>query len=233
MNAAEIDFIEKEYTGQRTPEYYQRRLENLGFTQLETVIDAACGIGQWASVLGTLNNRVHAFDFDARRIELARIMHGQAENITFDQAAMESSRLPDTCANAIFCYGAFMFSDMDRSLAEFWRLLKPGGKVYLNYNDWGWQIHLALNLGLRQGRIKPIKWSLRAILRHLADKHSQCVVTPASFRRMLANQPWREIASGPEGSLNPTQRHAGVPPGYPPHTLGLRNISESLIEKPT
>jgi len=57
-------------------------------------------------------------------------------DITFCQMDAAQLDLPDACFDAVTCaFSLFQFPDMDRALAEMWRVLGPGGRIGLA--NWG------------------------------------------------------------------------------------------------
>ena len=51
------------------PSVYENRLKAIGFQDMDRVLDAGCGFGQWALVMAGMNREVHAIDVDPSRVE--------------------------------------------------------------------------------------------------------------------------------------------------------------------
>ena len=101
------------------------------------VIDVGCG---WGGSLRKLNERFQpqrlvGFDIAPKMVEAAtreaarvRVAGGgPAEVVQADSAALP---LPDASVDLLFCHQTFHhLVDQDRAIAEFFRVLKPGGKL--------------------------------------------------------------------------------------------------------
>jgi SAM-dependent methyltransferase len=80
-------------------------------------------------------------DVSAGLLELARAkaqdLHNQdLHNIEFRNHDCMALGLPDESLDAIVCvFGIFFLPDMTAALQEFWRMLKPGGKLAIT--SWG------------------------------------------------------------------------------------------------
>ena len=51
---------------------YKRRLQAIGFSGEEMVLDAGCGYGQWSLALSELNKNVESLDFSKKRIKYVK-----------------------------------------------------------------------------------------------------------------------------------------------------------------
>jgi ubiquinone/menaquinone biosynthesis C-methylase UbiE len=100
-------------------------------------------------------------------------------DITFRQMDAEQGDLPDASFDAVTCaFSLFQFPDMNRALAEMWRVLKPGGRLGLS--NWGpgyfspvasLQRELFREFGLRPLLTNPIAFrpdALQSMLRQAA-----------------------------------------------------------------
>ena len=228
----ERDFMRIEMTGLRTREYYARRLDQIGFTGGGRVLDAACGIGQWSMVLAERFKDVVGLDINAGRIGVAGALaaqHGVA-NCTFAVGPLEQLSLADASCDAVFCYGAFMFTDMPRTLAEFRRVLRPGGKLYLNANSTGWCAHLLLDRGLRARNLALVRAALQMAMRTLRGRTSQIVVRKGWLLRQLAAAGLRVRTIGAEGTVQVALDTVPVPAAYPPRFYGMTSILEVVAD---
>lgn len=222
----ERKFVAFEFLPPRTLTYYLDRIDYLGFGSMQRVLDAGCGMGQWSIALAQRNREVQGVDLSRRRVELARKLASDmgVTNCHFHCARLERLGYPDESFDGIFCYGVFMFTQMPEVLAEFRRLLKPGGRFYINANSWGWYLHL----------LKNVPWNrrpaLRMILNTLLGRKQNIVVTETWLRRQLASAGLAPIAITSEGAASFYARPpVTMPvPGYPPRCLGVRSIIETI-----
>ncbi|HET9804163.1 MAG TPA: class I SAM-dependent methyltransferase [Candidatus Acidoferrum sp.] len=99
------------------------------------VLDIASGVGdpalRIAEAVGP-SGRVVATDLGMGMISLAAELAAQQnlQNIEFKEASAESLPFPDASFDVVTCrFGAMFFPDLQKSLRECRRVLKPGGKV--------------------------------------------------------------------------------------------------------
>jgi SAM-dependent methyltransferase len=102
------------------------------------LLDVGCGSGavalQAAARVGS-GGRVIGSDIAGNMLYLAAAEQG-APHVTFCQMDAEQLGLPDASFDTVTCAcSLFQFPDMNRALAEMWRVLKPGGRLGLS--NWG------------------------------------------------------------------------------------------------
>jgi len=141
LSPYEQDFARLEFG--RGLDYYLARLEQLSFSG-EHVLDAGCGQGQWALALARRFRKVDALDLNPERLALLAALQKAMglDNITPRPGSIEELPYADNTYDAVFCYGVIMFTNLPRVLAEFHRVLKPGGRVYVCLNADGWNHYL-------------------------------------------------------------------------------------------
>lgn len=225
------DFMKNELTGSRTKDYYARRLDMIGFDGGACVLDAACGVGQWSVVLSERYTKVVGVDINAGRLAVARRIAAahRREGCRFEQAALERLPLASQSCDAVFCYGAFMFTDMPLTLREFRRVIRPGGKLYLNANSTGWCAHLFIDRGLCAGNLGLMRAALRMTVRTLAGRTSQTVVRRKWLLNRLTEAGFSPLAMGAEGTI--CLRSTGkVEAAYPSRFYGLTSILEVVAD---
>jgi SAM-dependent methyltransferase len=147
-----------------------------------------------------------------------------ADNCSFHCGYLEKLAYADESFDAVFCYGVFMFTQMPLALREFHRVLKPGGRFYLNANSWGWYLHL----------LWDVPWNRIPALRFIRDTflgHEQnIVVTESWLKKRLDSAGLRPIAVVPEGaaSFDGKSSDLAPPPGYPRTYFGVRSMIEAI-----
>ncbi|MBW3543817.1 MAG: class I SAM-dependent methyltransferase [Planctomycetes bacterium] len=235
LGAAERQFALLEFAGQKSVDYYVRRLECIGFSGLEHVLDAGCGMGQWAYAMARLNGRVSGVDINDGRLGVARALgHGLGEKAPrFQSARLESLPFEDGTFDGVFCYGVFMFTNMPAVLAEFRRVLRPGGRLYLNANNVGWYAHLIVDRGLRSWNIPLMREATRMVVRGVLGRPSMRVVTLSWLRKQLAQTGFSLQQAGPEGTacLSGGLKTLRPEPAYPRRFYGLPAITEVVAVK--
>lgn len=227
LSEYEQSFVAFEFLPPRTFQYYLDRLTYLGFVDLESVLDAGCGMGQWSIALTERSSNVQGIDIDARRVQIAQTLAqqmGRAHRCQFQVGRLEALPYRDGSFDAVFCYGVFMFTDMPSTLREFHRVLRPGGRFYLNANTWGWYAHLLVD----------VPWNRRPAFRYLLNtalgRTRNAVVTERWLSHQLAAADLRQIAIGVEGSTTfvPGKFCSKPAPGYPEKYYGMRAVIEAI-----
>jgi len=120
--------------------YYVARVEKLGLRG-ETVLDAGCGTGTWSFALRTKFDKVVGLDLSLERITVAKWLAERSglSGMAFRVGSLLDTGLPDDSVDAVFCYSVLISAIPAReALAEFHRILKPGGVVYVCLNGLGW-----------------------------------------------------------------------------------------------
>ncbi len=230
MSEYERDFMRLEFTGQRSFDYYCQRIDYLGFSDMSRVLDAGCGMGQWALALAEFNDYVEGIDLNEGRLEIGKrlIASRVKQNVNLANGSVEALNFPSNYFNAVFCYGVFMFTDMPRTLREFHRVLKPGGKLYLNANSFGWYVHL----------LRDVPWNRRPALGIIKNtflrRKRNIIVSEGWLRSRLCAAGFEIHTLGCEGET--TFRKNGEfkvkpEPGYSRAYWGLRAILEVIATK--
>jgi arsenite methyltransferase len=118
-----------------------RLTERLGhvlrLTPESTVLDVACGRGASALLLAQrFGCSIVGVDLSARNVEGATAEAaglGLAHRVRFEVGDAERLPIDDRSIDAIMCECAFCtFPDKPLAAREFWRVLKPGGRVGLS-----------------------------------------------------------------------------------------------------
>ncbi len=122
---------------------YLYRMKLINFKNMHHVLDAGCGFGQWSIALSMFNERVSAIDFSKQRILAADTItrYFNQTNINYYVGSIEKLPFKDNQFDAIYSYSAIYLTDYQKTLYEFHRVLKKGGKLYISTNDFGWYLY--------------------------------------------------------------------------------------------
>ena len=132
--------IERSY---QTPEIVNQRMRTLAGLALargERVLDAGCGTGllleQQALAVGS-DGRAEGIDFSEDMLAHARTRCADLPQVGLHQGSVESLPFDDASFDALSCTQCLLYvENLDRALAEFYRVLRPGGRIAVLETDW-------------------------------------------------------------------------------------------------
>ena len=192
------------------PGLYARRLRAAGFAGLGEVLDAGCGFGQWTLPLAELNRHVAAIDVSDLRVRLVQDIAAQLGRTNIDAArsSIEATPFPTARFDGIFSYSVIYFTDFRKSIAEFARLLRPGGLLYLCTNGLGWYLHNLINdhnasptFDPRAMAVATLENSLDFYATGRREEGRQLVIPSEVLRPELERRGFEIVALGPEGGF--------------------------------
>ena len=102
-----------------------------------TVVDVGCGTGISTRAIAPrlgVAARVIGIDPGADMIEKAMAYCAGCTNVRFVRAPAEATTLPDASVDLVLAAQAFHWFDHPKALAEFHRILRPGGRCALLWN---------------------------------------------------------------------------------------------------
>lgn len=215
-------------------DWYLAQCHRLGLVGHNKVLDAGAGMGQWAIAAARLNSQVLAQDINLGRLELARALKQKLEvqNLEVGCAPAENSGVASSSIDAVICHGTFMFTDMEKTLKEFHRVLRPGGMVYLTANTIGWYLHLIFDRIIR-GREYSLWPSVNQIIRRtLRRRSSNVIVSKSGLRRRLVRAGFEVGKIYSLGEIGQDSWNFESPPGRHPATFyGLPSVAEAIAIK--
>lgn len=138
-NAADRDTFYFNQYNKHTVSYFEKRIDQLGVSG-EAALDAACGVGQWAFALAERFAHVDGIDINPAAGRYLNKISEQLRQSSpqFKSGSIETLPYPNFSYDFVMCYGAIMCTDVEQSLREIWRVLRPGGIAYINLNGDGW-----------------------------------------------------------------------------------------------
>ena len=105
------------------------------FVDGRRVLDAACGEGYGAALLAGVARSVVGVDVDAAVVAAATARYGQRPNLSFEAASVTRLPLADASVDAVVSFETIEHlpaADQPQMLAEFARVLAPGGILILS-----------------------------------------------------------------------------------------------------
>lgn len=209
FNSNDISFLNRVF--QTSPKIYEKRLEMIGFKNLNRVIDAGCGFGQWSLILSQLNTKVVSLEKDEKRLIFLKFIMEELGilNIKLECELLPISSKFDTNFDGIFCYGTLPLLDWRKALEQFSGLLRKGGKIYVNANDIGWYLftfesgwNSTRDFNSRHSLIKTLletEFYLSHNVKSSSDSH--ILITMKELQSELDSLGFTSIKQGIEGSV--------------------------------
>ena len=222
-------------------ETYVNRLRAIGFINMERVLDAGCGFGQWSLALAGMNARVSAIDAADNRIEFLT-KAGETlcpDSIDAFVGRIDDISLPGAVFEGVFCYGVLFLTPWKKSLAEMTRVLKPGGQLYVNANGLGWYKHLWYNAPNIADDYDPTEHAAKVLLNTWKYRKGEplwagvdILIEPDEIRAELEALGYGDIRMGGEGTLRTDSApDLDVKPFFQPEYLGDTGVYEVLATK--
>jgi SAM-dependent methyltransferase len=233
---SERDRLFLERVGSDGLDRYRRRLAAIGFTGLGDVLDAGAGFGQWSMALAETSRRVTAIDHSGDRVAAARVLARAYSNIGFDVGSVAALPYADRSFDAVFSYSVIYYTDVRRTVGEFARVLRPGGRLYICSNGPGWYLHNIVSNPNASRDFSPRAYGVRTFCKTVRYRAlgtppaaGGSVVTGIAYLgRLLARSGIEVIGAGPEGSLRLSPSSPPPVPFFRGRYLGLECVSEWL-----
>lgn len=150
---------------------YKRRLENIGFTDMEYVLDMGCGFGQWTISLAELNEVVLGTDLDGDRLSIASEIKKnlKLENLEFSNESTSNliSSKGSGSFDGIFSYNTIPLTPWREELKILSLLMAKGGLLYFNAYDLGWICHNLIETHNTSLDFDSREWAINSIINTL------------------------------------------------------------------
>ncbi len=233
----DANFLERVY--ETDQEVYTNRLKAIGFTNISTVLDAGCGFGQWTMALAKLNGHVAGTDISPDRVKVCSEIADSLniKNTEFKVASLEKQPFDDNTFDAIFCYGAIFISYPHLVLKEFNRILKSGGKLYVNANGLGFTLNLWVNSPNATADYDPREKAAKAFTNTinykmgLAKSDGQIIIEKEEMNSMLSDAGFETLHCEGEGEINLFKDKIRTTPFFKSEYYGFTGVYEIIAEK--
>jgi SAM-dependent methyltransferase len=219
---------------------YQDRLDAIGFSEYEHVLDAGCGYGQWSLALAEMNRKVSSCDISSLRIDLLSdlTINLGVTNVDLNVSGIDVMPYPDDCFDAVLCYGVIFLTPWRQSLAELTRVLKPGGKLYVNANGLGWYMFLWQEEHNKADDYDPKAIAAQAFVDTLRydregvyESGMNLIIEPKSMETEMQHLGIQGIKSESEGVLHLNKTVAAPRPFFKGEYYGQTGIFEMFGTK--
>ena len=190
---------------------YQNRLKAIGAYDLENVLDSGCGFGQWSFALSSMNKKITSYDVAEDRIKIANDIKYKLKNnnINFINTKNPNSIFKDNQFDFIFSYGVVQCTPYKEKLSQYYRMLKPGGKLYFSAADIGWFIYYAIDGHNDTEGYSTREWGIDTLVNSLNyhesgefKEGSNTIIPYKSITTVLEKIGFNSIKLGEDGSIN-------------------------------
>jgi arsenite methyltransferase len=145
QNNLEYDEEESKRTEQAylSPEVVRQRQKTLGVIAAapgERIVDIGCGPGLLAFELSPAvgcSGAIVGIDSSSAMIRLANERCCELQNVEFAAGDAVNLQIEDASVDAVCCTQVLLYvADIETAIAEMFRILKPGGRVFVLETDW-------------------------------------------------------------------------------------------------
>lgn len=101
------------------------------------VLDVGCGYGELMEALASSGCVMKGVEIDEKLVELA-----VAKGLDVRQGVAENLPFPDASFDAVVCSVVLPYTDQDRTIAEWARVLRPGGFIRATYHGMSYPLYM-------------------------------------------------------------------------------------------
>lgn len=210
LTGFELEFFSRIWNGDL--EKFRARLKALGFENQDRVLDAGFGNAQWTICLAEMNKFVDGIEYTESRVKVGKILESELEikNTNLIQGSVEELPYEDNSFDAVFCYGVIFLTDFKKSVAELYRVLKPGGKLYFTANGLGWYLMCTIEEHNKSQNYDPRQMASETIAHSFNyfgsnadfERGKQLFVTRPIITKLLQELKFEKIEIKSEGTIN-------------------------------
>jgi ubiquinone/menaquinone biosynthesis C-methylase UbiE len=162
----------------------------------QRVLELACGTGEVTAVLLALGHTVTALDFAEPMLERARTKHASNRRAAFRLADAEMTMEPDNQYDAVVCrHLVWTLLDPARALADWLRVLKPGGSLFIMDGNWSQPTRLGAWAQRAIAVLDRFNPPARVVSEEMSARHAE-IVTGLPFRDGLTYGQLSALVSG-------------------------------------
>lgn len=233
------DFFHRVFNNGNLDKYLDR-LKAIDALDHDNVLDAGCGYGQWSFALSQLNKNICSFDIESHRIKIANEIKNksQCNNISFTASDNPLHEYKCNYFDFIFSYGVIQCTDYIKTLEHYFKLLKPGGKLYFTGADLGWFLYYIIDThndtkdySTRDWGIDTLDNTINYFSDNLFNEGSNVITPYKTIDETLNRIGFSNILKGPDGSIK-INKDINIESFFPFQKYGKTAIYEVLCSKP-
>jgi ubiquinone/menaquinone biosynthesis C-methylase UbiE len=99
-------------------------------------LELGCGIGTWSTPIAKQVRSLISIDVSDDLVAMAQAKPDRPENLNFKVMDAHHTDFPDEHFDRVFCNSALHHLDIDRTLPEIHRVLRPGGLLIATEPNW-------------------------------------------------------------------------------------------------
>ncbi|MFH0921475.1 MAG: class I SAM-dependent methyltransferase [Fibrobacterota bacterium] len=219
---------------------YVRRLKAIGFEGLSKVLDAGCGYGQWTQAMARLNRKVTAIDTGSERLMVLAELNKRLglKNVRVRWAGVDNMPYARETFDGVFSYSVIFSTPWKRTLREFYRVLRKGGKLYFNFNQIGWYFNLwknnpntAVNYNPRENAALAFMNTIQYSKYDKAPEKGQIILSREECQDELKSIGFRKVICKGEGKINISGKRLKIVSFFKDSYESLPGIFEILAIK--
>ncbi len=216
-------------------DYYRQRIEMVDCTGYENVLDAGCGYGQWSLVLSEKNSYVTGIDHNDKMIEASRALnqHLKRKNVNFMKGSLPRLDFKSHSFDFVWCWSVLMFVNRTEAFKEFYRILKPGGRIFIGAMNSPGRVFYKLRNSLSP-RSFNFQRAVSSLITLIEGGKPEAIPNHMSIGKCSAfckNNGFKLIACALDGEINQTKlSSAEIPPLFG-KTFKFESNIEFLAEK--
>ena len=179
------------------------------------VLELASGTGEITRVLARLGCDIDAIDLCEAMIERARRKHPETR-VRFHLGDAENTMMADNAYDAVVCrHLVWTLVDPAAAFADWWRVLKPGGRLVIADGDWVSTTALSrllMTLSRKLDRLRGNRplWDQAAHERIMAQVHFRAGLKARELHLMLADAGFTDIQADTLSSVRRRQWQAAT-----------------------
>lgn len=208
LEGSDMDFFERVWNS--PADNYHDRLKAIDFQNKDCVLDAGFGMGQWTLPYANMNKELFGIEYSEARVKaVKKLMAGiDIDNIHIAQGSIEDLPYDENMFDAVFCYSVLFLTDYKKALQEFYRVLKPGGKLYFTANGLGWYLFCLIENHNKSDSYDPrvmasntISHTIDVLSGEKIKPGNQVILTHSRLKSVLKDIGFLSMEIGHDGEL--------------------------------